>query len=184
MSVAFSNMLIRTYGLNWKRDLVHWSGQGEGSGHLKGVRRDNKKSKPVDFADQNAIYALYDDNELLYIGQTGSGDATLLKRLRTHKDGRIGHRWTRFSWFGTRYVKRDGTLSKAASSFNPRLKEVLDSLEAIVLTTAKPPENRRGGNFGNAVEFIQFRDSEVLGPTQDEMIQMLYEDMKERKAAK
>ena len=178
---SYSTILIRAYGLYWDRDSVHWSKQGGASGHVKGVRKDNRKSSPVDFSNQNGIYTLYDDFfNLLYIGQTGTGDATLFQRLSAHRRGNLGLRWRKFSWFGTRYVKNDGALSKKANRFGPELKDVLNSLEAIVLATARPPANKKGGNFGGAVEYIQFRDSAVLGPTESEMIKELYGDLLKR----
>jgi hypothetical protein len=67
-------MLIRNYGLFWRRNDVFW-GRPHVQGHLKGIRAKALMSKPVDFAEQRGVYALYDDAfRLVYIGQAGAND--------------------------------------------------------------------------------------------------------------
>lgn len=70
-------------------------------GKLLGAASRSSKAHPVDFRVQRGIYALYADYELVYVGQTGSGDDRLFKRLKSHRNDHLSERWNRFSWFGT-----------------------------------------------------------------------------------
>lgn len=152
-------------------------GRQKNAGHLKGRLAGAKKSKPVDFRDQVGLYALYDDTfRLVYFGQAGKGKGhKLFNRLKDHRSDRIAERWTRFSWFGTQFVKKDGSLSVEKNSHQGAQAEALDHMEAIVLAVSEPPHNRQGGRFGSKVEqYIQFRDENVLGLTEREMLAALY----------
>ena len=74
--------LIATAGFLWRADKVCWGSHGV-KGSVEGTRVGSKKTR-VDFADQVGIYALYAEFRLVYVGQTGKGRQTLLKRLREH----------------------------------------------------------------------------------------------------
>lgn len=108
-------MLLRNYGLFWRREDVFWGKPGT-SGHLKGYRPNEKTSEPVDFREPQGVYALYDDNfKILYVGQAGANDYhDLFIRLRDHKKDQLAARWTKFSWFGLRRVLSAGKLSPKA----------------------------------------------------------------------
>lgn len=169
-------MLIRNYGLFWHREDVFW-GRPRNSGHLKGHPAGSKRSEPVDFRDQVGLYALYDDSyNLIYFGQTGKGkDHKLFKRMRDHCNDRVADRWTRFSWFGTRFVKANNRLSADKETHQGGLEIALDHMEAIVLAVSEPPHNRQGGRFGESVvQYLQFRDEDVLGLNDKAMLAALY----------
>ena len=172
-------MLIRNYGLFWKRDDVFWGWQKK-AGHLKGRWVGSAKSEPVDFRNQVGVYALYDDNyRLIYFGQAGRGSGhKLFNRLKDHTTDRIADRWTKFSWFGTRFVKQNNELSEEKSGFQGGATDVLDHIEAVVLAVAEPPHNRQGGRFGDKVQqFRQYRDEDSLGVDQVTMISELYREV-------
>ena len=58
----------------------------------------------------------------------------------------------------------------------------LDHMEAIVLAVSEPPHNRQGGRFGTDVkQYLQFRDEDVLGLNEREMITALYHDLSSKK---
>ena len=79
--------MIRSYGLHWKTENVFWGRPGMGHpGKLLGAASRSSKAHPVDFRVQRGIYALYADYELVYVGQTGSGDDRLFKRLKSHTE--------------------------------------------------------------------------------------------------
>ena len=61
--------LIKTYGLRWHASRVQWSGRNEDVG-LWGVPAKQRRSKPTNFADQIAIYVLYDGEIPIYVGQS------------------------------------------------------------------------------------------------------------------
>lgn len=172
-------MLIQNYGLFWKRSDVFWGHQGV-TGHLKGLKADNLKSDAVDFRNQQGVYVLYDDNfRLLYVGQAGSSDdQRLFVRLRQHKRDPLADRWTKFSWFGIRWVTKKGQLSSEAFGAHTTNGEVLNHIEAILISSAEPPLNRQGGRFGVDVEqYRQFRDANALGLDVADMVRALYKQI-------
>src|ERR1700759_937602 len=139
-------MLIRNYGLFWKRKDVFWGRQGV-SGHLKGYL---VHAAPiiVDFHDQQGVYCLYDDNfSLIYIGQAGANDQQrIFGRLKQHRNDALADRWTKFSWFGIRWVTRTtNELAAEAQGAHTTAGEVLNHIEAILISAAEPPYNRQGG---------------------------------------
>jgi hypothetical protein len=169
-------MLIRNYGLFWRRNDVWWGRQNV-QGHLKGVRATALTSRAVDFAEQRGVYALYDDAfHLVYVGQAGANDnQRMLDRLRNHRRDALADRRMRFSWFGVNRVLETGELAADAAAAHPAISDVLNHIEAILITAAEPAHNRQGGRFGDGVEqYLQHRDEEHLGPTVDEMIRGLW----------
>jgi hypothetical protein len=61
---------------------------------------------------------------------------------------------------------------KARSSFEVALNQI----EAVMIASAEPSLNKQGGRFGKNRKFLQVRD-ERLGPTQEEMIKSVYEQL-------
>ncbi len=88
--------MIRTYGLFWKVEEVFW-GKKNNPGSLFGSRTQSAKDVTVDFREQRGIYALYADYNLIYVGQTGSGNDRLFNRLKLHQSDHLVERWNRFS---------------------------------------------------------------------------------------
>jgi hypothetical protein len=164
-------VLIHNYGLFWQLEDVFW-GRQKVEGHLKGVPAKNLKSKPVNFREQQGVYVLYDENfRLVYVGQTGSGNQRLFARIRDHTSDNLAKRWSRFSWFGARWVKSNSELANEVAQFHSPLNSVLDHIEAILITAAEPAHNRQGGRFGeNVKQYLQYRDETELGPTVAKMV--------------
>jgi hypothetical protein len=169
-------MLIRNYGLFWRRNDVFW-GRQRVSGHLLGFPATNVTAKPVDFRKQRGVYVLYDDTfHMVYVGQAGGGiNQRLFDRLKQHVTDPLADRWTRFSWFGIRWVKANNELAAEADGAHTTSSAVLDHIEAILISAAEPPHNRQGGRFGpDTVQYLQFRDDEALGPSQENMTRQLW----------
>ncbi len=57
---------------------------------------------------------------------------------------RLGGRWNRFSWFGLQDVREDGSLS--SSPLKTDLGSLIATLEAVLIETLKPPQNRKRGD--------------------------------------
>jgi hypothetical protein len=170
-------MLIKNYGLFWKRDWVFW-GRGNNAGHLKGVLSKAVRDDPVDFRPQQGVYVLYDSSfRLVYVGQAGANDQQrLFDRLKQHTKDQLADRWAKFSWFGVRSVNNTGELRAEAAASHPLLGDVLNHIEAILIASAEPAHNRQGGRFGDDVEqYLQYRDEDQLGPEVPEMIRDLWE---------
>lgn len=169
-------MLIKNYGLFWRRDWIFW-GRGNNAGHLKGVLSTNTTSDPVDFRDQQGVYVLYDDGfKLVYVGQAGGRNGQrLFHRLKQHRSDALSDRWSRLSWFGVRSVNQDGRLRATTNAAHPAITDVLNHIEAILIATAEPPHNRQGGRFGDGVEqYLQYRDTDALGPEIEDMVRELW----------
>ena len=63
-------MLIECAGFMWHRKYVDWSRR-----QLLGVSEDGGSEAEIDFANQSAIYGLYDDSgHCIYVGQAGKGE--------------------------------------------------------------------------------------------------------------
>ena len=156
--------MIRTYGLHWSSDKVHWGRKGPGgAGRLLGYGRN--RNNPIDFRLQRGIYALYYDFDLVYIGQAGTRNSRLLARLRSHLSDHLAERWNRFSWFGTQWVTQTNRLSADADA--PRLTtvEALNVLEAVAIAIAEPRLNLQRGSWGDdAEQFFQIGPDDEREP--------------------
>ena len=150
------DILISNYGLRWHADRVAWS-TASGNVGLFGVPRRNRRKAPTDFRDQIAIYVLYRDEEVVYVGQSGARDNRLLSRLRNHRADRLADRWDRFSWFGLLPVSSDGTLFAKSPSMAISPAQVLNQIEAVMVEAVEPRLNRQGGQFGTEVtRYLQY----------------------------
>jgi hypothetical protein len=169
-------MLVRSVGLFWREDSVYW-GAGNNAGSLLGVPFHNTTAEPIDFRGQIGIYALYADYQLVYVGQAGVGNQTLFSRLKQHRKNDLAERWNRFSWFGVLRVLNGGNLANRTEALHPRLADVLNHVEAILIHSAEPPMNGQGGRFGeNVTRYKQVRDPR-LGPSTHQMLRALYGDI-------
>lgn len=169
-------MLIHNYGLFWNASDIFW-GAGSKAGRLLGVPASNTTSEPVDFREQSGVYVLYADYELVYVGQVGSGNQKLFARLKQHTRDSLAGRWNKFSWFGIRWVKKNGDLASEADGKHSTQADVLNHIEAILIHAAEPKQNRQGGRFGDeVVQYLQRRD-EFLGPSQADMLQDIWKSL-------
>lgn len=166
-------LLIQNYGLFWDEVDVFW-GAGSKKGRMLGVPATNTTADAIDFREQSGVYVLYADYELVYVGQVGAGNQKLFTRLKQHTRDSLARRWNKFSWFGIRRVLRDGQLSVESDGKHSTHSAVLNHIEAILIHSAEPTQNRQGGRFGeDVVQFLQLRDDQ-LGPTQEEMVHALW----------
>lgn len=168
--------IIQAYGLFWKKDNVFW-GAGSNPGALFGVSARARRGTVIDFRDQIGIYILYQGHRMIYVGQAGSGNRFLFKRLRSHKRDVLAGRWDTFSWFGLRRVLLSGRLSKVNRRATSPLSATLNHMEAVLIAGAEPALNRQGGRFGgSAKRYLQVRD-ERLGLTDQQMIRDVWEEL-------
>lgn len=164
--------MIYNYGLLWHRDRIFWGkgGKGDNSAHLRGMKTRSKrrtpslpKEKTVDFREQIGIYALYQDFELVYVGQAGAKakkgkkGTDFYTRLNQHKADALADRWNRFSWFGIRRVNKDGLAIIKDKVITERA-DVLNTLEAMIISISEPKLNRQGGAWQPAEEYFQWWD--------------------------
>lgn len=98
-------MLIKNFGLFWRRDEVDWRpGKGKRRAfQLLGRRGTNLPGlRLADFRKQQGIYILYGPYGPHYVGLTRKQG--LGKRLKDHLSDNLGRDWDRFSWFGFQQV--------------------------------------------------------------------------------
>ncbi len=148
------------------------------AGHLQGYPA-GMAFAIVDFRDQQGVYCLYDDAfRMVYVGQAGANDKQrLFDRLKNHQWDFLADRWSKFSWFGIRWVTKANTLAAEAEGTHTTAGSVLNHIEAILKSASEPPHNRQGGRFGDEVrQYLQYRDADKLGPTTDDMIRKIYKD--------
>lgn len=178
--------IIRNFGLFWKAEDVYWGEVGAGNaGQVAGFRSGNA-GQIVNFSRQVGIYILYADYQLVYVGQTGEGNVRLRTRLGQHRRDHLAGRWNQFSWFGLRPVLdgpgQDGDgLGQLNQNIGDGPRGILNHIEAVLIYSAEPPLNRQGGPFGgDADQYLQFRDPELLGPTQEEMLRDIWQRLGEQ----
>lgn len=144
---------INALGIGWRRDQVDWKPTVPNI-----LGRQQSASVIVNFADQRGVYILFDSNRIVYVGRVT--EQPLGARLRQHTIDRLNGRWDRFSWFGTRAVRENGELSESdRTKYDGR--ELIETMEALLIETLGPPLNRRRGDTFASVEFIQERDPEL-----------------------
>jgi hypothetical protein len=146
-----SELIIRSFGMYWQRNLVSWHKDP----HLFG--KQPYATTQVDFMKQIGIYTLYDYHSPIYIGRTT--EKRLGQRLFEHtKDkDRIGNRWNRFSWFGLLDVKEDGNLCENFPIMS--LSNIIGAFEALLIEVLEPSANRKGGDNLKGLEYNQGSDS-------------------------
>ncbi len=151
--------MIRSFGLHWEIEKVFW-GRRNNSGSLRGAASGSVGAVPVEFREQRGIYALYADYDLVYVGQTGSGNNRLLNRLRSHRGDHLGARWNRVSWFGTQWVTKKHQLSADTSATHKKIATVLNMLEAVAIAISEPRLNLQRGHWGQGKQYFQVEPEE------------------------
>lgn len=150
--------IIKNYGFLWERKYIYRGSGGDGNaGHLRGFASSDREA---DFREQIGVYVLYDRNQqIVYVGQAGNGNATLFTRLKNHMNGALWNRWEYFTWIGFRDVNANGTLSNqqsvesAVSGF--KYSDALNEIEGILIEVIEPKLNKQAGRLKGAVEYFQ-----------------------------
>ena len=147
---AVKPVLIKNYGLFWEHDKVNWNKKPSLIGY-------SSKKKKYCFDEQIGIYVLYNENkEILYVGQAGNGDATLLTRLKRHNSDHLEGWWTYFSWFGLLGTNKGNSLLKwSKNNFHVDRPKLLDSLEGILIAAINPKLNKQGEKLGQRFKQVE-----------------------------
>jgi hypothetical protein len=160
--------IINSFGIYWDRYLVHWKNSIP---DLFAIQQ--KGAEAINFKEQIGIYLLHDTRETIYIGQAIK--QTLGKRLKDHTTDRLGGRWDRFSWFGFYPVNNSGNLKTDIKLENIHIEHLGDLLEAILIESIEPRQNRRQGNLFNGIEYLQQEAPELKDKKMKQTIQDLTE---------
>jgi hypothetical protein len=182
-------LAIHCFGHFWSKALVDWGTRGKGgAGRLRGYQLRDREPFVVDFKEQIAIYTLFSANrEVVYVGQTGSGDQRLMLRLRQHSHENLRDRWTHFSWFGLRAVTLQNQLSdhqKPDSKCGGTNAQALDEIEAVLLQLFEPRLNKQGPKWGEDTEeffqYVPWEFGEEQKPIDFESINSKIDELSER----
>jgi len=144
--------MINALGMYWSRDKINWS-----LGAPKLLGRQTAGSTEVDFSDQRGVYLLYDRSEVIYVGR--AIDQGIGTRLKQHTYDRLNGRWDRFSWFGVYRVSGSGKLEMGDPVYDREV--LIATMEALLIESVEPSQNRRRGDEFRAVEFLQAEDPEI-----------------------
>lgn len=142
--------IVQAFGMYWQREAVLWGA----TPNLYG--RQQIGADLVNIAGQTGVYLLHDGRNVIYVGR--SIDRPLGKRLYEHTQDRLAGRWDRFSWFGMKSVRDDGTLKDV--EIKPSIESIIATLEALLIESLEPPQNRKRGDEFSAIEYIQAKDPE------------------------
>lgn len=140
--------VVSSFGMFWRRDAVELTHTPK----LLGVQEIG--ATPVDFNGQLGVYLLYDGREVIYAGRTT--DRPLGRRLFEHTHDRMSSRWDRFSWFGLLPVSPEGKLGDLPRTFEAA--SLIPALEAILIESLEPRQNRKRGDDLESVEYMQYVD--------------------------
>jgi hypothetical protein len=158
-----NNKLINSFGIYWNRNLVHWK---SAIPDLFGIQQIG--AKEVNFKDQKGIYLLHDSRETIYVGQ--AIEQPLGKRLRDHTTDRLAGRWDRFSWFGFYPINDEGQINIDAQFKDFTIQHLGDILEAILIESIEPRQNRKQGNSFIGLEFLQQESPEIKQKQKRQML--------------
>lgn len=143
--------IVTSFGMFWRRNEIEWVATAK----LLGMQQIG--ATPVDFFNQLGIYLLYDGREVIYVGRTT--EQPLGRRLFQHTSDRMSTRWDRFSWFGLLPVSESGKLGELPATFEAA--KLIPAMEAILIESLEPRQNRKRGDDLAAVEYIQRIDPEI-----------------------
>lgn len=157
--------IINAFGIYWNRNLVHWKTTPD----LLGIQQIG--ASEVNFKDQIGIYLLHDSRETIYIGQ--AIEQPLGQRLKNHTTDRLGGRWDRFSWFGFYPVNENGKLLTDIKLDSITVQNLGDILEAILIESIEPRQNRKQGNLFFGLEYLQLEAPEIKKRLKEQIIKEL-----------
>lgn len=157
--------IINSFGLYWNRSHVHWKTTPD----LLGIQQFGATN--VNFKNQIGIYLLHDSRETIYVGQ--AIEQPLGQRLRYHTSDRLSGRWDRFSWFGFYPVNDKGGLNKDLNFDDITIQDFGDILEAILIESIEPRQNRKQGNLFTGIEYLQQEAPEIKKRMKEQLIREL-----------
>lgn len=136
---------IQAFGIYWLREMVYWVRNPK----LWGQQQ--LGSEAVEMSEQIGIYLLYDGREVVYVGR--SIDRPIGQRLFEHTQDRLRARWNRFSWYGLYEVADTGQLMKSVPAIDAE--SLIRALEAVLIESMEPRQNRKRGDDFSGIEYIQ-----------------------------
>lgn len=147
--VENSDSIIRSFGMYWQRDLV--------IAVIQRYLASSRQWQPLLILAGRKVST--SSMTIILLCMSRSIDRPLGRRLYEHTIDRLGSRWNRFSWFGLLDVTPEGGLRELP--LVPSLVSMIGTLEALLIESLEPPQNRKRGDDFSAVEHIQDIDPEI-----------------------
>lgn len=158
--------IIQAYGMYWHRSEVFWSSKPD----LYGNQVDDVA--PVNFDDQKGIYLLYDGREIIYVGQ--AFDKSIGEKLFGHTQDSLNGRWDRFSWFGFYEVDKNRNLYiPNEKSRTITIREISETLEAIMVESIEPSQNKDRYDIFLGIEYKQVEDPGIKRKRYQQILETL-----------
>lgn len=161
--------IINSFGIYWNRSLVHWKTTPD----LLGIQ--GFGATEVNFKDQVGVYLLHDNRETIYVGQ--AIDQPLGQRIKSHITDRLSGRWDRFSWFGFYPVNENGNLLNIEKIDSLSILDLGNLLEAILIESIEPRQNRKQGNLFAGIEYLQQESPEIKKKKRQDLLRELTEKL-------
>ena len=176
--------LFKIGGYRWSSELVQWGSPGKGQhkfcgydrrrgdGQAGAMSKTQIASRTVDVRDVEAVYALFQGQTLLYIGEGNLG-----ARLVAHyRDDEYVGRWDSFTWVSPWQVKRRKRdphaqyLSRPAKTpVKISAKQLIEHVETLTIRLAEPLGNRQNPSGKQHITWLtQIVPSDFL--TQEEKL--------------
>ncbi|MFW2542121.1 HTH domain-containing protein [Primorskyibacter sp. 2E107] len=161
--------IVKCVGMFWHQTRVIW----RKNPRLLGQQQTG--SKVIDFNDQRGVYLLHDRSRVIYVGR--SIDRPLGQRLYEHTKDRLNGRWDRFSWFGLCGVDNSGRILDP--DFTANLPNLISLMEAVLIESLEPPQNRKRGDDFSDIEYLQVADSEKSDLKKKAILDLLTREISE-----
>ena len=159
--------VINAFGMFWRRNAVEWTSSPKIWG------KQQRNADPVDFAGQKGVYLLHEQARVVYVGRTT--EQPMGRRLYQHTLDRLEGRWDRFSWFGILEVTEAGQLQEPDNRTSAD-NAIITAVEAQLIESLEPPQNRRRGDEFRAVEYLQAEDPNLRRRKMEQVINRLEEE--------
>lgn len=144
-------------GYKWSPELIDWGRRGRGGAaavagyypkQLEGLRgrlsTEEIRRRTLDLWPVHSVYALFQKDSLLYIGEGVLGDCL----LRHHRGDEFVGRWDAFSWVSPWDMEVTPEVARLLpreddASITIRTKQLIEELETILICLTEPPGNRQ-----------------------------------------
>lgn len=161
--------IIKTAGYRWSLDLVDWGTTGRGNkGRLLGYPRkkleggrgrpspDQVHAKTLDVWNVEAVYSLFGDGRLIYVGEGILGDCL----YRHHRTDEFVGRWDSFSWVSPWGIDSSAITPvlvgwDAARPVTFDGKDLIESIETVVIRLTEPDGNRQNPSSDKHITWLE-----------------------------
>lgn len=148
-------MLIKAYGLNWDPEEIYGNSVQSSAKSFNGSVKKGNKRFEINFWKAKGIYALFQNFEIVYIGKVTEN--RLGKRIESHWRYRKDQ-WDKFSFYCFTDIDfNKGILKTAVKKSEINIDIAIKTIEAIIINTAVPFNNKQETKFPNSYKAKQIK---------------------------